>query len=92
MVWLGSDATTERFFSVLWNDKKYVVEEVDLFWDRLVSCVGDDERDLIVSIDELLGCITVVAAQRDILQRLVLQVDHQVITQLKFGTEVLGQK
>jgi hypothetical protein len=31
-------------------------------------------------------------AQRDILQRLVLQVDHQVIMQLRFGTEVLGQK
>ena len=57
VIWVGSDATTERVFSIEWGAKKFSHYETASSWNRLVQCVGDDDSDLIVAVTELMGFV-----------------------------------
>ena len=64
VIWVGSDATTERVFSMEWGAKKYIRYTTADSWKRVAQCVGDDDTDFIVAITELQGFVNHALAQQ----------------------------
>ena len=63
VIWVGSDATLDRFGAVEWSSDLYSAETVGDFAGVLAHAAGDDDPDIIVALTELIGLNTLAPAR-----------------------------
>ena len=49
------DATLERYAGIEFNSRLYTLERTERYWQAIVEAAGDDDKEMIVSLSELIG-------------------------------------